>query len=110
MEELNERLDELITYIKDSEEYQKCILLKKRMNNNKVLMDYIRDVKKLQKEYVRSGYQTSIKEELDLIEKKLYDNPLYVVYLQNLEIVNYKIDYVKDVLNDYFFNLMNGYN
>lgn len=110
MEELNKRLDELITYIKDSEEYQKCILLKKRMNNNKVLMDYIRDVKKLQKEYVRSGYQTSIKEELDLIEKKLYDNPLYVVYLQNLEIVNYKIDYVKDVLNDYFFNLMNGYN
>ena len=77
------------------------------MDQNQELMEMIQKVKVLQKKYVRSNYNSSIKDELDQLEAQLNEIPIYVVYLQNLEIVNEKIDYVKDSLNDYFYQLMN---
>jgi cell fate (sporulation/competence/biofilm development) regulator YmcA (YheA/YmcA/DUF963 family) len=107
MENVFNKLDEVVSYIKESEEFKKCILLKEKMDSNKEITDTVRKIKVLQKKYVRSGYDSSIKEELDSLENKLNSIPLYVIYLENLEKVNVMIDYVKDSLNDYFTDLLN---
>lgn len=107
MDELYKALDDVIKCIVESREYQNCISIQNKMKDNVELNDYINKVKKYQKEYVRSGYDKDIKKKLDLINNKLKEIPIYVVYLQNLEIVNQKIELVKDSLNDYFEMLFN---
>ena len=75
------------------------------MNDNPLICEKINKIKKLQKEVVKSSYDKDIKKELDLLVGELESIPIYVVYTQNLEIVNQKIDYVRDSLNDYFKEL-----
>ena len=65
----------------------------------------VEDIKKLQKKYVKSNYDDSIKKELDKLESRLNSIPIYVEYNNNLEEVNEMIDFVKDELNDYFTDL-----
>ena len=108
MEELYKALEDVIKCIVESKEYQNCILIQNKMKDNIELNNYINKVKEYQKKYIRSGYDKDIKKKLDLINNKLNEIPLYVVYLQNLEIVNQKIELVKDSLNDYFEKLFNG--
>lgn len=107
MEELDKALDEVILCIKDSLEYKKCISLKEKMSNNTRIVDLVNKVKRLQKKYIRSNFDENIKKELDSLEEELNDIPIYHIYMDNLEIVNQKIEYVKDSLNDYFMNLLN---
>ena len=106
MVELNNRVDELITYIKDSNEYKKCISLKKQMDENDYIKDLVARIKKLQKEYIKNN-DFKIKEELDKLTTELNEIPVYYVYNQNLEKVNEMILYVKDSLNNYFDELLN---
>ena len=107
MVEFYNALEEVILCITNSLEYQKCLTIKEKMGKNEELMSMIRKVKELQKKYVKSHYDENIKKELDDLESQLNEIPIYVVYLQNLEIVNEKIEYVKDSLNDYFYQLFN---
>jgi len=107
MEELYKALDELIYYITDSKEYKLCLELKDRMSSNSDINDKIVKIKKLQKEYIKSNYDEAKKQELDKINEELLKIPIYKVYLDNLEVVNQMIDYVKDSLNDYFYKLFN---
>ena len=107
MEEVYNSLDQVISCIMNSKEYQKCILLKKKMNDNEELCSFIDKVKKTQKRYIQSNYSESIKNELDHYQRELEEIPIYQIYLQNLKIVNEKIEIVKDSLNDYFYQLFN---
>lgn len=107
MEKLDKALEDVILEIKNSKEYLKCIELKQKMDSNDSIKALVKEIKTLQKKYVKSNYDSKVKEDLDEINKKLNDIPLYVVYLQNLDKVNAKIDFVKDSLNDYFYNLLN---
>ncbi len=102
---LNKKLEEVITVIKESEDYQECIKLKEKMKKNAELMQLIDTLKTLQKEYVKNGYQD--KEKLEEVENKLYEIPIYVTYMERLEKVNQMISYVEDDLNDYFYQLFN---
>ena len=102
---LNKKLEEVITVIKESEDYQECIKLKEKMKKNAELMQLVDTLKTLQKEYVKNGYQD--KEKLEEVENKLYEIPIYVTYMENLEKVNQMISYVEDDLNDYFYQLFN---
>lgn len=102
---LNKKLEEVITVIKDSKDYQECIKLKEKMKKNVELMQLIDTLKTLQKEYVKNGYQD--KEKLEEVENKLYEIPIYVTYMERLEKVNQMISYVEDDLNDYFYQLFN---
>lgn len=108
MEELNNELDKIVRIIKESNEYKKCILIKKRMENNPDIVSLIDELKKIQKEYVKSNYDSTFKEKLDYIEKQLYCIPIYVMYNQELNKVNEKINYVRDCLNNYFYKLLNN--
>lgn len=108
MEELNNSLDELIATIKDSSEYQACISLKEKMKKSDDVVRLVNEVKMLQKEYVKSNYDSNIKDELDKFIEELNAIPIYSIYNQNLEKVNGMIDYVRDSLNDYFYKLFNN--
>lgn len=108
MENVNNKVDELIDYIKNTNDYKMCLKLRSQMNNNKELIDLINEIKKLQKKYIRGNYDDSLKKELDEKNETLLSIPLYVVYNQHLARVNEMIDYVKESLNDYFYNLLNN--
>lgn len=105
MENVFKCLDEVISCIQSTKEYQMCISLKEKMNENQEIISLIEQVKKSQKEYIRSDYNPLIKEKLDTLEKELNAIPIYAIYLENLSRVNEMIDYVKDSLNDYFDEL-----
>jgi len=107
MENVNKALNEVILYIKESNDYKTCLSIKEKMSTNKELIDLIKKVKDLQKKYIRSNYDSLIKEELDKANKELMEIPIYITYLNYLEKINDKIDYVKISLNEYFDNLLN---
>jgi len=107
MEELDRAIDGVISCIKESFEYQRCISLKEKMQKNALITGLVDDIKRLQKDYIRSGYSQTAKEKLDEVNEKLQVIPIYNVYLDNLSKVNQRIDFVKDVLNDYFYKLLN---
>lgn len=106
MEEFYNNLDSVVSTIKDSKEYKKCIKLKKEMDSNEEIASIVKEIKKLQKKYINTN-DSSVKRELDELENKLEEIPIYHIYLENLEKVNYMINYVKDELNDYFDKLLN---
>ena len=108
MEEFDKALEEVISYIQNTKEYQTCITLKEQMNDNEEILNLIENIKKLQKKYINHNYDSSIKEELDCLEEKLNNIPIYHIYSSNLEKVNEKIETVKSTLNDYFSNLLNN--
>ena len=106
MEEFYNNLDSVVSTIKDSKEYKKCIKLKKEMDSNEEIASIVKEIKKLQKKYINTN-DSNVKRELDELENKLEEIPIYHIYLENLEKVNYMINYVKDELNDYFDKLLN---
>lgn len=107
MEEYYKSLEEVIKCIKESKEYKTCLELKDKMKDNSTITDLVKKIKDTQKKYIRSGYDSKIKEELDLMNDKLESIPIYSIYYKNLEIVNERIEYVKDYLNQYFDKLLN---
>jgi len=104
---LNKALNDVVDYIKNSNEYKTCLDLKKKMSHNEEVNALVRQVKLLQQKYIKSNYNKEIKKELDEINKKLDSIPIYVIYKQNLEKVNNMINIVKDELNNYFDKLLN---
>ena len=107
MEELDKSLEEVVLCIKNSKDYKECIEIKEKMKSNEELIKMIEDIKLLQKKYIKSNYDSNIKKELDNLEEKLNSIPIYNMYIEKLNKVNELIDYVKDDLNDYFYNLLN---
>lgn len=107
MENVNKALDEVIECITKSSDYQNCISYQKQMESNEEIMRLVNQIKKTQKKYIRSQYDSKIKEELDSLEEQLMDIPLYHMYADSLENVNLMIDMVKGRINDYFDQLLN---
>lgn len=105
MENVVNNIQDIIDTIKNSKEYQMCIKLKKQMADNPLICEKVKQIKKMQKQFVQSGYDSKIQKELDILVKELEAVPVYVIYMENLELVNQKIDYVRDSLNDYFQSL-----
>ncbi len=104
-----EELNKIIEYITNSEEYQNTLRLKEQMNHNSELINLIEDVKKLQKEYIKTN-SDDIKKKLDDKVSTLEEYPIYKSYNDNLEKVNQMISYVNDELNDYFERIVNESN
>ncbi len=106
MEKLNKSIDEVVLCIKNSKEYRKCILLKEKMKDNHEINSLVKEIKLKQKKYIKTN-DSNILSELNELEERLNCIPIYHVYTENLEKVNYYINYVKDELNEYFDNLLN---
>lgn len=103
-------LNEVISCITDSYEYKECLRLKNIMSNNSDVTDLVRDIKHLQRQYVRSNYDDDLGKKLKQLEKALLNIPIYAVYMKYLECVNNNISYVKDELNSYFYEVLNDGN
>lgn len=103
---MNETLNEVINTIINSDDYKKCIELKNTMASNEELVSLIEKIKKLQKKYVNTNDQELLVE-LEKLEGELNNIPIYVIYMQYLEKVNEKIEFVKDELNNYFYEVLN---
>ena len=105
---LNRALDEVISVITSSRDYHICIELQEKMKKNQNLMNLIDELKDVQKKYVKSNYDKNIKMQMDLLEEKLQQIPIYVSYMAHLEKVNDMLSYVEDDLNQYFYQLLNS--
>lgn len=105
--QLNKELEEVINTIINSDDYKSCIQLKEKMSTNKEICELVDKIKVLQKKYVRENGE-EVLEELKLLEERLNEIPIYVIYMQHLEKVNEMINYVKDELNDYFYKVLNN--
>lgn len=103
---MDKALTDLINCIVNSKEYIDCIEIKKKMESNEDINSRIKRIKVLQQKYLRTP-SIEIEEELKTLEKELNDIPLYVMYNQNLSLVNEKISFINDELNDYFYKLLN---
>ena len=106
MEKFQNSLEEVVSCIKNSKEYKIVIELKNKMSTNEEINSLVREIKIKQKKYIKSN-DSNIKDELDQLEKRLDEIPIYHIYLENLEKVNEMINYVKDELNQYFDILLN---
>lgn len=102
-----ESLDDLINYIKGTNDYKQVTKLKKEIDKDTELKKLINEVKKIQKEYVRSNFDNKVKEELDMKLNELNNNKLFVTYTYHLDKVNDMIKLVKDELNNYFYEITN---
>lgn len=108
---LDKELEDIISYIKNSDSYKKCIEIQEKMESNVEIKNLVANVKSLQKQYVKSDFQNEkIKKDLDCLEKKLNHIPIYVEYIHHLNIVNDMIGLVRDSLNEYFYKLFNENN
>ncbi len=103
---LNNAIDELILVIKNNNDYKECLKLKEKLGSNEEINKLITNIKKYQKEYVRTN-DKDILEELNKNINELEEIPLYNIYMKHLEKVNEMIDIVKEELTKYFDNLVN---
>ena len=76
------------------------------MASNEELVSLIEKIKKLQKKYVNTNDQ-ELFVELEKLEEELNNIPIYVIYMQYLEKVNEKLEFVKYELNNYFYEVLN---
>ncbi len=106
--ESQESLKKIIDYIKTTDEYIKVDNLKKIIAKDNNLMATIEKVKELQKKYIRSNYDSKIKEQLDEVVNILNSNKVYLEYNFYLEKVNRMLDLVREELNDYFYKVTNS--
>ncbi len=105
--ETKKSLEELIDYIKNTEDYKQVIYLKKEIEKDKYLKKLIEEVRIYQKKYVKSSFDKKLKEELDNKLELLKGNKLFITYSYHLTKINDMIKLVKDELNDYFYQITN---
>lgn len=103
---MDKALNDVIDCIKNSPEYIECVELKKKMDSNEEITKLIKDIKLLQKKLLRTD-SIEVQEELGSKINRLNEIPIYSIYNQKLNVVNEKISYVNDELNDYFYKVLN---
>ena len=105
MENLLNKIDDLVDTIKSSDEYKRYLELEEKVKNNKEIMPLINEVKDIEKSIVNSKSKKdteSLKKELDNKLTKLEDYPLYNEYIELQEEFNNLFGTIKDKLNNYF--------
>ena len=102
--EILSKVDEIISFITKTEEYQKYLLLKDKLEHNERIITLIRKVKVLQKDVV---HHLDKKNELNEILKELNNEPLYREYNNTLDEVNNYYNIVENRINKYFNDIMN---
>ena len=106
-----DKVDEIITYIKDTDEYKDYLLLKDKLSKHEKATSLIKEVKKIQKELVRSEINNM---DTSLLEKEYQDKltelnkiPLYNDYSNTVDKLNSMYKLIKERLDDYFYSKLN---
>lgn len=104
--DLDEKLDNIINYIKNTDAYKKYLKTKQLMNENPELVSMIEEVKKYQKDIVKNNSKESKIKYKKLLDR-LMENPLYLEYMECLDEINNMLNIFENKLNKYFFDLFN---
>ena len=102
--EINNKVDEIINEIENSEVYQKYLSLQDKISSNKELMELINKVKVMQKDVV---HKKKKKEDLDKLMDELNSNPIYREYNNCLYEINNTYGIIESSLNNYFDKIIN---
>lgn len=102
--EILDKIDEIISVIEDSPEYQKYLLLKGKINSNNELKRLINEVRVLQKDVV---HHLNKKDELNNKMDELNNSPLYREYVNTLFEINNIYAIIENSINKYFQNKLN---
>ena len=109
--EILDKVDEIVTNIKNGKKYQDYLFLKDKLNNNEKVTILISDIKKIQKEIVKKEVlKQDIKELEEELNKKislLNQIPLYSEFIEVQEDLNNTYQLLKQELDNYFTNLLN---
>lgn len=99
--EINDKISEIIDYIKMSDNYKKYLLLKDEINNDLNIKKYLLEIKDLQKDIVKNKNK-ELEEELNKKINILDNIPLYREYTNTVYEINNMICIINDTLNKYF--------
>lgn len=102
--EILDKIDEIINIIENSSDYQKYLLLKEDLNNNKEIKLLINEIKLLQKDIV---HHIDKKEILNEKIRKLESIPLYIEYQNVVSDINNTYACIENRINYYINKIIN---
>ena len=106
--EIENKIDEIIEYIKNSNSYKKYLLSYELLSNRDDLKTIIDNIKKYQQEIIKNK---SKEQELELKINKCLDilnnDPTYLEYTNYLNEVNNMLVIFENKLNKYFYDVFN---
>ena len=109
--EILDKVDEIITYIKDTNEYKDYILLKEKLESNDKVKNLVKEVKSLQQNLVKAeAYKKDSKELESTYKEKLSELdkiPLYKDYNDSVTKLNEMYSLIKERLDTYFNDKLN---
>lgn len=104
--EIIDKVEEIVTFLENSQEYQEYLFLKKKMEDHPQIPSLIKKIKSLQKKLVKKSFQHEDTEEerkeLSSLEKQLEEIPLYVDFLRVQEELNDVFSYLHDRIESLF--------
>ena len=104
-------VDNLVMFIKNSQEYKDYLFLHNKLSKNKKTMEYINQIKKLQKEIVKKEFNNEsildLENEINFLLNQLNKIPLYVEFINKQTELNEIYKLIKTRLDDYFYKILN---
>ena len=109
--EILDKVDEIINFIKDTSLYKDYVLLKEKLDNNDKVKALVNSVKKTQQELVKAeayGKDTKeLEEEYNSLLLELDKIPLYKDYNEAVINLNLMYSNIKERLDNYFYDKLN---
>ena len=106
-----DEVNKLIDCVKSTKDYQDYLILSEKLKKNDKVLGYIDRIKTLQKQIVKKELNGEDISELDTEIKELLSQldriPLYVEYINKQKYLNYEYQNIKNILDDYFYKLLN---
>ena len=100
------KIDELISLIKKTDDYQRYLFLKEEMKKNDTLMGLIIQIKKEEQIRIKKEYNhediTENNEIVDKLNNELLGYPIYQEYLYLQEDINNELQNIRKILEDSF--------
>jgi len=106
--EIEGKITEIITYIKETNSYKNYIKAKELLNSNQELLTLIEDIKKYQKEIVKNpNKKEELESKINQNLSVLNNDPLYLEYTNYQDEVNNMLTIFENKLNKYFYDVFN---
>lgn len=105
-EEILNKVDEILNYIENTDDYKKYLLIKEKMKNDIEINDLLNEIRHLQKKLANNNNK-EIERELEEKNKILGNIPLYREYLNILDEINNIFNIIENSLNKYFYDKLN---
>ena len=105
-QEIREKLEEIISIIKNSKQYQEYLYLEKKMKNHSRIPKQIEKIKQLQKKIVKLEMEwktvTFIEKQLSILEQQLKEIPLYQDFIDIQRQLNDNFQWIKQSIEELF--------